>query len=141
MADIKQISLAGTTYNLVDDTAVHNVSVTSALATGTQIGTITVDDTTTTFYAPSASDTKVQQNAAITTAGSYPIMLGYNTGTTAVTNTLNKTNSLKYNPSTKLLQTGAIGVTENTGWTDTIPSTTTGYTNGQIMFVVFNDED
>lgn len=141
MADIKQISLAGTTYNLVDDSAVHSVSVNASQSSGTQIGTVTVDGTTTTLYAPSASDTKVQQNAAITTAGSYPIMLGYNTNTTAVTNTLNKAALFTYNPSTKLLFTGAIGVTENTGWTDTVPSTTTGYTSGQIMFVVFNDED
>lgn len=49
------------------------------------------------------SDTKVTQEAAITTAGEYPVMLGYNTSTSSVTNTLNKTSTLKYNPSTQVL--------------------------------------
>ena len=55
MADIKQINLAGTTYDLVDDSAVHSVSVNASLSSGTQIGTITVDSTTTTLYAPDGS--------------------------------------------------------------------------------------
>ena len=49
------------------------------------------------------TDTKVTQAAAITTNGSYPIILGYNTGTAAVTNTVNKASTLTYNPSTKAL--------------------------------------
>lgn len=51
----------------------------------------------------SNSDTKATQAAAITTAGEYPVILGYSTATTAETNTLNKTTTLKYNPSTKVL--------------------------------------
>lgn len=51
----------------------------------------------------SNSDTKATQKAAITTAGEYPVILGYSTATTAVTNTLNKTTTLKYNPSTQIL--------------------------------------
>jgi hypothetical protein len=49
------------------------------------------------------SDTKVTQNAAITTAGEYPVALAYSTSTSKVTNVLNKTSTLKYNPSTKIL--------------------------------------
>ena len=49
------------------------------------------------------SDTKVTQSAAITTAGQYPVILGYNTGTAAVTNTVNKSADLTYNPNTKTL--------------------------------------
>lgn len=49
------------------------------------------------------SDTKVTQAAAITTAGEYPVILGYSTATTAVTNTVNKASTLTYNPSTKVL--------------------------------------
>ena len=49
------------------------------------------------------TDTKVTQSAAITTAGNYPLILGYSTATTAVTNTVNKTSTLYYNPSTTLL--------------------------------------
>ena len=51
------------------------------------------------------NDTKVTQAAAITTAGEYPVLLGYSTATTAVTNTVNKTSTLKYNPNTKVLTT------------------------------------
>lgn len=56
------------------------------------------------------SDTKVTQSAVITTAGQYPVILGYNTGTTEVTNTVNKSANLTYNPSTKEL-TNAGGIT------------------------------
>lgn len=49
------------------------------------------------------TDTKVTQSAAITTAGNYPLILGYSTATTAITNTVNKTSTLYYNPSTTLL--------------------------------------
>lgn len=49
------------------------------------------------------SDTKVQQNAAITTNANYPILLGYNSSTAKVTNVVNKTSTLKYNPSTQTL--------------------------------------
>ena len=56
------------------------------------------------------SDTKVTQSAAITTAGQYPVILGYNTGTAAVTNTVNKSANLTYNPNTNEL-TNAGGIT------------------------------
>ena len=49
------------------------------------------------------SDTKVQQNAAIITAGEYPVILAYSTATSKVTNAVQKTTTLKYNPSTKIL--------------------------------------
>lgn len=51
----------------------------------------------------SNSDTKVTQTAAITTAGEYPVLLGYSTATTAVTNTVNKAAAFTYNPNTKIL--------------------------------------
>ena len=49
------------------------------------------------------SDTKVQQDAAITTNGEYPVILAYSTSTSKVTNTVKKTSTLKYNPSTQIL--------------------------------------
>lgn len=49
------------------------------------------------------SDTKVEQSAAITTDGEYPVILAYSTSTSKVTNTLKKSSTLKYNPSTKVL--------------------------------------
>lgn len=56
------------------------------------------------------TDTKVIQAAAITTDGAYPVLLGYNTATTAVTNTVNKAASFTFNPST-----GALTATSFTG--------------------------
>lgn len=49
------------------------------------------------------SDTKVQQNAVTTSNINYPILLGYNSSTAKVTNTVNKASTLKYNPSTQTL--------------------------------------
>lgn len=53
------------------------------------------------------TDTKVQQNAAITTSGEYPVVLAYSTATSKVTNAVNKAAGFTYNPSTKLLTQGA----------------------------------
>jgi len=63
-----------------------------------------------TLPASGNTDTKVTQAAAITTNGEYPVLLAYNTATTATTNTVNKTSTLKYNPST-----GALSATKFLG--------------------------
>ena len=55
---------------------------------------------------PTNTDTKVTQAAATTTNKSFPVILGYSDAATAVTNTVNKSSTLKYNPSTKELVTG-----------------------------------
>lgn len=97
----------------------------SANATLTFGGTFTVPYVTTnaqghvtasgarTFTMPANpnTDTKVTQSAAITTNGNYPIILGYSTATTAVTNTVNKASALTYNPSTKMLSIDALDIT------------------------------
>ena len=49
------------------------------------------------------SDTKVQQIAATTQATEFPVLLGYDERTSAVTGSVNKSSSLLYNPSTKVL--------------------------------------
>ena len=55
------------------------------------------------------ANNKVEQKAAITTNGEYPIILGYSTATTLVTDSVNKSADLTYNPSTsKLTNAGAI---------------------------------
>lgn len=77
------------------------------------------------------TDTQVTQAAAITTNGSYPLLLGYSTATTAVTNTVNKTTTLNYNPSTKALTTGNIVL--SSGYGTTLPSSGV---EGQIFFLV-----
>lgn len=51
----------------------------------------------------SNSDTKVTQGKATTAATEYPVLLAYSSSTASVTNTVNKSSSLKYNPNTKIL--------------------------------------
>ena len=81
------------------------VSITRDLTSGTKIGTITINGTSTDLYSETNTDTKVTQNAAITTAGEYPVILGNSTATTAITDNVNKTSTLTYNPSTQILTT------------------------------------
>lgn len=51
----------------------------------------------------SITDTKVTQSAAITTNGEYPVILSKTTQNTEITDGVNKTSTLKYNPSTQTL--------------------------------------
>jgi hypothetical protein len=66
---------------------------------------------TTTYTLPSSgnTDTKVTQSAPITatTSANYPVMLGYSTATTSVTNTLNKSLKLLFNTGTGNLSIGS----------------------------------
>lgn len=113
---------AGAGLTVSADAIGHSNNITAGTATGgsgtlTHGGTFTVPTITydanghitttgtTTYTLPTDNntDTKVTQAAAITTAGEYPVILGYSTATTAVTNTVNKTSTLTYNPSTKIL--------------------------------------
>lgn len=136
------LSLSGTTFSVKASTGISVSSSGVALATsGATAGTygaastpshggtfaipsITVDaygrvtQATTvnvTLPADSNTDTKVKQNAAITTSGNYPVILGYSTATTAVTNTVNKCAAITANPST-----GALTATKVYGavWND-----------------------
>lgn len=73
-------------------------------------GRITSASTKTiTLPASGNTDTKVTQAAAITatTSANYPVMLGYSTATTAVTNTLNKSAKLLFNTGTGALTVGS----------------------------------
>lgn len=85
----------------------------------------------------------VEQKAAITTAGEYPVILGMNTETTAVTGSVNKTSTLKYNPSTKVLTAPTFkgGLTtngsniilkESNNYSTALPS---GAVEGQLFFL------
>ena len=66
-------------------------------------GTTSINDLPFAGDSSKVTDTKVTQNAAITTNGEYPVILGNTTGIEEVTDTVNKTSTLKYNPSTKVL--------------------------------------
>lgn len=58
----------------------------------------------------------VAQNAAITTNGDYPILLGSSTATTLVTASVNKASTLTFNPSTKVLKVNGVSM-EPITWT------------------------
>lgn len=104
----------------------------SANATLTWSGTFTVPYVTTnaqghitgsgvrTFTMPANPnvDTKVTQSASISTNGNYPVLLGYSTATTAVTNTVNKSSKLLFNPSTGKLTATTIDATIDDGSID-----------------------
>lgn len=90
-----------------------------------------------------ATDTKVTQNAAITTAGEYPVILGNTTSIAEITDAVNKTSTLKYNPSTKVLtaptfrgglttNSNNIILTESTNYSTTLP---TSGVEGQLYFL------
>ena len=90
-----------------------------------------------------ATDTKVTQNAAITTAGEYPVILGNTTSIAKITDAVNKTSTLKYNPSTKVLTAPTfrgglttngnnIILTESINYSTTLP---TSGTEGQLYFL------
>lgn len=85
------------------------------------------------------TDSSVQQNAATTTNLNYPILLGYDSSTTAVTGSVNKTSNLLYNPSTQLLSTPKLTVNNTTtlNGSTTADSITAGdlLVNGGANFV------
>lgn len=76
------------------------------------------------------TDTKVTQAAATTNNGAYPIILAYSTATTSVTNTVNKSSNLTYNPSTKALVTGGTVDGINVATHTHSLSNTTSYVSG-----------
>lgn len=82
-----------------------NKAATLSWGASTTIATVGGTDITVSLPSNPNSDTKVTQNAAITTNGNYPVILGYNTSSTAITNAVNKTTTLTYNPSTQTLNT------------------------------------
>ena len=88
--------------NVVNATVVKN-----ALGTGTGTTKYLREDGT--WQTP--VDTKVTQKA-ITTNKEYPIILANSEENTEETDTVNKTGSLKYNPSTKVLTAGNLNLTD-----------------------------
>lgn len=104
---------------------------TNTLTNGPQLGS-----STTTFLNNSGAwteptgDHKVKQNAAISTAGAYPIILATSTATTEQIETVNKTSTLTYNPSTQKLHAPILELT-NSSYGEILPETGT---EGQLFF-------
>lgn len=105
-------------------------AITSITRSGTTFTYTTLDGTTGTFtQQDNNTNNKVTQSSAITTTGEYPVILAYSTSTTAVTNSVNKTSTLKYNPGTQVLTAPTFsgtfsGTATNVGHTLTIGSYT-----------------
>ena len=139
------LTLNGTTTITATDISNWNnssvVSISPTLTSGTKIGTITIDGTSTDLYSETNTDTKVTQNAVITTAGEYPVILANSTTTTTITDSVNKTSTLTYNPNTQILTSPKVSADNiyvgTASYGDTLP--TTG-TTGQIFFVEDNEE-
>lgn len=109
-------------------------------------GTTSVNDLPFAGDSSKVTDTKVTQNAAITTNGEYPVILGNTTGIEEVTDTVNKTSTLKYNPSTKVLtaptfrgglttNSSNIILTESTNYSTELPASGV---EGQLYFLEDN---
>lgn len=143
MADVKKITVGSTTYNIYDTTALHSgdVSVSQTLSSGTEVGKITISGTTTTFYAPTDTDTKVTQTVT-TTNSTYPLLFSATASATSTATTTARFGTVIHaNPATGRVAMRALVVGQSTtanysGWTTTVPSSTTNATTGQVMFVV-----
>ena len=95
----------------------------------------------------SIADTKVTQSAAITTNGEYPVILSKTTQNTEVTDGVNKTSTLKYNPFTQTLTApifrgglttngNHIILTESNNYASDLPSSGV---EGQLYFIEDNN--
>lgn len=106
---------------------------TNTLTSGPALGS-----STTTFlnnagsWAAPTGDHKVKQNAAITSSGAYPIILATSTATTEQIESVNKTSTLTYNPSTQRLHAPILEVTSSS-YGDILPESAV---NGQLFFQI-----
>lgn len=105
------------------------ITINNGTTEGTNKFTYDGSESKTVNISTSSGDTKVTQAATITTDGNYPVILGYNTGTTSVTNSVNKASTLVFNPSTGSLCVGNPSIISGT-----YTNATTGklYVNGNI---------
>ena len=84
-------------------------SFTQVLASGTKIGTIKINGTSTDIFAPTDTNNKVTQNSD-TADASYRILLKYSANNTNETNTVKYSGDIVYNPSSKLLTNNGSGI-------------------------------
>ena len=85
-----------TKYKILDT---ENTSFTRSLSSGTKIGTIKINDTSTDIYCQTNTDTKVTQTNT-TTSANYRIILSGNSNDTTETTTVRKSTNFFANPST-----------------------------------------
>lgn len=140
MADIKQIYVGGVTYDIIDS----KISVQQVLTSGTEIAKVTIHGTTTSLYAPTDTDTKVTQTVT-TTNSTYPLLFSATASKTATNTEAARFGTvINANPGTGRVAMRALVVGQGTtanysGWTTTVPSSTTNAVTGQVMFVLEPD--
>lgn len=111
LATDKSYRWGGSTY--VQMPTGSTVTVSQGLSSGTTVGTITIDGTTTTLYAPEDTDTEVTQTKATYSSYTYwrPLIIGssYNSSEvgafSTTTNTAFTFDNLRYQPSTGTIRT------------------------------------
>ncbi|MBO7450618.1 MAG: hypothetical protein J6U54_09635 [Clostridiales bacterium] len=100
------------TVNNYDALHTGNTSYIQSLSSGTTIGTIKINGTETTIYAPTNTDTKVRQTLS-TTNKNYPLLMSYaeNSSTTSnIDNISYRANAIYANPSTGTLTVPNLGI-------------------------------
>lgn len=127
----KSYRWGGTTY--VEMPTGSTVSVTQGLSSGTTVGTITIDGTTTTLYAPEDTDTKVTQTKATASSYTYwrPVPVGSLSAstattafaTTATTDRIYSFDNFRFQPSTGTLRVSNITAYSAQGSMDTVRGT------------------
>lgn len=91
-------------------------SFTQTLSSGTKIGTIKINGTSSDIYAPTDTDTKVTQTNT-TTSADYRVLLSGNANDTTETTTGRKSTNLRFNPSSGGLYSFGFLWTDITGQT------------------------
>lgn len=109
----------------------------------TQATAVVKADITALGIPSSDTNNKVTQAASITTNNNYPVLLGYSTATTSVTNTVNKNANFTFNPNTGNLQVtkiNGIAVGNTPKFTDTTYTSEAAASGGTTESLVTTGE-
>ena len=97
------VGTSGTYGETAQQTPAHSSAFNVPYFTVDEYGRVTSAGVATVKLPSAGSNNKVTQSAATTATGEYPVILAYSTSTAAVTNSVNKTSTLTYNPGTQVL--------------------------------------
>ena len=147
LATDKSYRWGGSTY--VQMPTGSTVTVSQGLSSGTTVGTITIDGTTTTLYAPTDTDTQVTQTSATYSSYTYwrslPVGYGSVSGATSATSTTTGSTytfpNLKFQPSTGTLRTHIYQVIPTAAGTTASANQMASDSTNNIYFRVNNGVD
>lgn len=143
----KSYRWGGSTY--VQMPTGSTVTVSQGLSSGTTVGTITIDGTTTTLYAPTDTDTQVTQTNATYSSYTYwrslPVGYASVSGATSATSTTTGSTytfpNLKFQPSTGTLRTHIYQVIPTAAGTTASANQMASDSTNNIYFKVNNGTD